>query len=491
MSAMVARAGIMDPKALEFLPGLLAIESEPPAPLPRAMLAMLLLLLAAILIWITVGQLDIIAVAEGKLVPATYLKIVQPAEGGILKEILVNEGDRVTADQVLIRMDARISEADTRIIETGIAQRVLQVQRIDAELHTSSASADDDADGDRVFHPGRDAGLQSPGTATPISAAGIPAEMRAQAEAQYEAHRSAYRAALGTERAALLKAKEELAAAVQVQSKLEALLPTYQQEEAALEQLGKSQLVAQLDVIERRRKRIEIEQDLRAQERTVQSLKALITQSVSRLAQITSQYREQLHNERVEAQSQLDKLVQERAKQQHRNTLLELKAPQDAIVKDLATHTPGAVVSPGTVLLTLVPANELLRAEVMIRNQDIGFVHEGQRAKIKLTAFPFQKYGMIEGVVSHVSADASAVGGDTSADEDAREAGTPVDERRGGLVYKAIVQLQEQRVSVNGMVFTVAPGMQVTAEIHQGRRTVLEYLLSPVQRIAHDAFRER
>lgn len=486
---MTVRALNVDRDALAFLPGILAIESQPPAPLPRAMLFLLLLLLAAMLIWITVGQLDIIAVAEGKLVPATYLKIVQPAEGGILKEILVSEGDRVTTGQVLIRMDARLSEADTNIIETEIGHRALQLQRIDAELGASSRSGDGDVNDDRVFHPGRDAGLQSPRTATLISAAAIPAEMRAQARAQYEAHRSAYNATLGSERAALLKAREELAAAVQVRGKLEALLPTYQQEEAALEQLGKNQLAAQLDVIERRRKRIEIEQDLRAQERTVNSLKALIAQSESRLAQITSEYREQLHNERVEAQSQLDKLVQERAKQQHRNTLLELKAPQDAVVKDLATHTPGAVVSPGTVLLTLVPANELLRAEVMIRNQDIGFVHEGQRAKIKLTAFPFQKYGMIEGVVAHVSADATAVADNAPMEAAARDAEDSGD--GGGLAYKAIVQLEAQQLSLDGKALAVAPGMRVTAEIHQGRRTVLEYLLSPVQRVTHDAFRER
>ncbi len=103
----------------------------------------------------------------------------------------------------------------------------------------------------------------------------------------------------------------------------------------------------------------------------------------------------------------MDKLEQEATKQRHKQTLLELKAPQAGKIKDVATHTIGSVVSPGTILLTLVPGNEPLQAEVMINNDDVGFVHEGQSVKLKLAAYPFQKYGMVEGKVTHVSADAA------------------------------------------------------------------------------------
>ena len=144
-------------------------------------------------------------------------------------------------------------------------------------------------------------------------------------------------------------------------------------------------------VLERERDRIEKEGDLKTQAFAVESLKASIAQSQKRLAQITSNYKQQLHNERVEAQGQLDKLQQEVAKQRHKQTLLELKAPQAGIVKDVATHTIGSVVSPGTILLTLVPKDEPLQAEVMINNDDVGFVREGQSVKVKLAAYPFQK----------------------------------------------------------------------------------------------------
>jgi HlyD family secretion protein len=434
---------------------------------------LIVLLVGMLIAWSAWGQLDIIAVAEGKLVPKTYLKIVQPAEGGILKDILVQEGDRVKAGQVLMRMDRQLAEADSRILDNAIAQRTLQLARIDAEL------------GDRALALTHS--IPSPLAGEGQGEGKINSILIQQVHAQYHARRRAYEDALAEEQAALRKAQEDLAAAEQVREKLATLLPTYKQEEAALARLGERHLAAELDVLGRKRQRIETEQDLKTQERTLASLEAVIAQSDQRLNRITSRYREQLQNERIEAHAELDELLLERAKQQHRNTLLELKAPQDGIVKDVATHTLGAVVSPGTILLTLVPSHETLRAEIMIRNEDIGFVREGQTAKVKLSAYPFQKYGLVQGTVIHISADAGETPIANTNDGD-----SPTDvQQSSALCFKAIVQLEGQALKRDGKRFDLAPGMQVVAEIDQGKRTVLEYLLSPVQKTVFEAGRER
>jgi HlyD family secretion protein len=260
-------------------------------------------------------------------------------------------------------------------------------------------------------------------------------------------------------------------------------LPSYRQEEAAWAKLGEKALAGQLQVVEKRRARIATEQDLKAQTRTVAGLRASIAQSEQRLAQITSHYEEQLHNERIEAQAARDKRHQELAKQAHKNALLELKAPARGIIKDLATHTLGAVVSPGTVLMTLVPAGEILQAEVMVKNEDVGFVHAGQMAKLKIAAYPFQKYGLIEGRVLRVSADAN---------EPAQKETSATDKpSASNRTYKAIVAFEAQAIERDGEHYTLTPGMQVVAEIHQGTRTIFEYLLSPVQGVFHEALRER
>jgi HlyD family secretion protein len=204
------------------------------------------------------------------------------------------------------------------------------------------------------------------------------------------------------------------------------------------------------------------------------------------LSQTVSRYHSELQNERVETEGEYRRLQQEYVKLEHKSGLLELKAPQAGTVKDLATHTVGAVVSPGTVVLTLVPENEPLLAEVMIRNDDVGFAHPGQAVKVKLAAYPFQKYGLLDGEVLHVGPDASEGANPTS---DTSQDTTEKPAAR--LTYKALVGLKSQALEARGQTLKLVPGMQVVAEIHQGRRTVMEYLLSPVQKTLHDSGRER
>jgi hemolysin D len=188
----------------------------------------------------------------------------------------------------------------------------------------------------------------------------------------------------------------------------------------------------------------------------------------------------------VQLQAELAKLREEHAKQAHRNQLLELKAPQAGKVKDVATHTAGAVVSPGTILMSLVPTNEPLQAEVFIKNEDVGFVKEGQQVKIKLAAYPFQKYGVIEGRVVHLGVDAAEAAQTPNANAVREHEPSAL-----ALPYRAIIQLDTQGLTAQNHHFELTPGMQVITEMHQGERTVLEYLLSPVQGTLQEAARER
>ena len=220
----------------------------------------------------------------------------------------------------------------------------------------------------------------------------------AEIEAQYRARRQAYRDALEAEGALLAKAEQDLRVAQETEQKLGKTLPIYRQQAEGWETLAREGYAGKLMALERQRLYLENAQDLKAQSHNIEGLRASIAQSVTRKAQITSNYRQQLHNERVEAEAQRHRAQQELDKQRHRSSLLELKAPQAGIVKDLATHTPGTVVAPGAILLTLVPRDEPLVAEVWINNADAGFVHSGQRARVKIATFPFQKYG-VDGTV--------------------------------------------------------------------------------------------
>ena len=441
--------------ASDFSPPLLRLQTAAPNPLGRKVLWALLLLLAGVALWSWFGKLDIVAVAEGKLVPQSYVKIVQPAESGIVKEILVREGDSVKAGQVVMRMDTLLTDADANSVQSDLQGKRLALRRIDAEL------------ADAPFH----------------TQSGDPAHLAAAAQAQYRADRAAFQAALAEERSHLAKARQDLAAALEVERKFAAVLPHYREQEKAFEKLGRDGFANGVLVSDKRRERIEKEQELATQSHMIESARAGVQQSEMKLAQIDSDYRRQLHVERGEAQRAFDQLSQELAKQTHRKELLELKATQDSVVKDLATHSIGTVVQPGTVLLTLVPRHESLRAEVWLSNDDIGFVKEGQPVRLKFAAFPFQKYGMLEGRVEHIGADASEAG----------QEGTPpaVPGAAPRSTYKALVALDASALEADGTRFPLSAGMQANAEILLGTRTVLEYLLSPMQKAWHEAARER
>jgi HlyD family secretion protein len=439
--------------AEDFAPDLLAIQEQPPARLPRTVGYVTAGLFAALLAWAAFGHLDIVAAAEGRLVPRNYSRVLQPAEAGVLREVLVRDGDVVHAGQVLLRMDTTAASADLGTLQADAALKALSLRRIDAELQG------------KPF----------------MVRAGDPPDVATQVLAQYRARRQSYQDAVAQEQANLQRAQNEFAAGRQQLAKLQATLPLYVQSAQSYQKLVKEGFVSELGANDKLRERIEKEQELKAQEASIAALAAAVEQSRNKLAQIRSSYESQLHNERVELQAQQQKTAGELRKQAYKSGLLELRAPEDGTVKDMATYTPGAVVQPGAVLLNIVPRNEPLFAEVAIRNEDVGFVVPGQRVKVKLQAYPFQKYGMLDGAVEVVSADSSA--------NDPQKAAA---QGQSPQSYKALVRLASQEfTSPAGETLRITPGMVVQAEIHQGERTVLEYLLSPVQKVAAEAARER
>lgn len=454
---MTDPARCLSAEALDFAPGLLSIQESPPARLPRAVMYAVAALFAILLVWAIFGRIDIIASAEGRLVPQTYVKIVQPSDAGIVEEILVHEGQSVAAGQVLMRMDRKLADADRRTVETELALRSLQLRRIDAEL---------------AGHP-------------LAAAAADPPDLYRQVAAQYRERHQAHEDAVAEAQDNLRKTRSEYAAAVETLTKLKEITPILKQQAKAFADMGKDGYAAQVTVRDKQREYLEKAQELKAQAATVDSEAAAVAAAQRQVAQIRSKYRSDLENERVDAEGQYRKLQQDQVKEDHKAALLELRAPQAGVVKDLATHTVGTVVSPGTVLLSLVPENEPLMAEVMIKNDDVGFVYAGQKVKVKLAPYPFQKYGMLNGEVVRVSADATENGSSSSQAKNAN------DKPPAALAYKALVSLDSQVLDAQDEHLKLVAGMQVVAEIAQGRRTVMEYLLSPVEKTLHDSGRER
>lgn len=438
------------PEALDFAPDLLAIQERPPERLPRVLLGCVVALVALLLGWAMFAKLDIIATAEGRLVPIGFTKVVQPADAGVVSEILVKDGDRVKAGQVLLRLDPRLVQADTLALSNDVALRRLTLARIDAEL-----------------------------SERPFSAGAAPAGLAARVEGQYRARRQAFADAIAQETEALNKVRAELRGAQQVLAKLEHTLPVYKQSAESHLKLVQQGFVSELGAAEKVREATERTHDLETQRANVASLLANVAQSERKIAATRSQYRSQLENERVETVAQLNRAGQELSKSQLKAGMLEIRAPNDGIVKDLAVTTHGAVVPAGAVLLNIVPVDEQLQAEVLLKNEDVGFVAAGQPTRLKVAAYPFQKYGLLDGRVAMVSADAA----------DPKSSGS----QQQPLAYRALVRLASASLdsAATGERMALNAGMLVVAEIHQGQRSVMEYLLSPVRKVVQEAARER
>ncbi len=389
--------------------------------------------------------------------PASQVKTVQAADAGIVREIRVRDGDVVRSGQLLLRLDATLNGADAASVEKELALKRISIAAIDAALADKA----------------------------PALAPGDPPALFAQVSQQFAARRLALADAIAQEQQAAQRATNERHAALQVRDKLSHTLPVVSQAADSYAQLHKEGFVGELLAAEKRKDLIEREQDLKAQHATMQALDSAIAQAQQRIVQLRSSFRSQVLTERVEAQAAVERLTQEQAKLGFRSQQLEVRAPADGIVQDFAPTTLGAVVQAGTPLLNLVPQGDRLHAEALLANEDVGFVEIGQAARVKLAAYPFQKYGMLEGKVVQVSADAVDQQATAKAMGAHPMAAPP-------LAYKAVIELDRQSLQLPDRgELKIAPGMAITAEIHQGRRTVMEYLLSPVQRVSSEAGRER
>jgi len=210
-------------------------------------------------------------------------------------------------------------------------------------------------------------------------------------------------------------------------------------------------------------------------------------------AEAGAEYRRERYTELVEAERKAKGLSEDLIRAQHRTALQVLTAPVDGTVQQLAVHTIGGVVTPAQTLLVVVPIESHIEIEAMVLNRDIGFIHAGQDAEIKVDAFNFNRYGLLHGTVMNVSTDSitrdkpvdKSSGADPGAQDESSE---PANQE---LVYAARVSLDRTQMQIDDRLVDLSPGMAVTVEIKTGSRRIISYLLSPLMRYKQDALRER
>jgi hemolysin D len=455
---------------LAFLPAALEIAETPPSPVGRAIGATIILLFCVAVTWAWAGTIDIVAATTGKIVPSGRTKVIQPFETGVVRSIRVQDGQAVKAGDVLIELDPTVNAAERDHLHNDLLAEQLNIAR----LHAALAGADDPT---AAFHPPAGAG------AALISA------QRQLLLNQVTEHRARI-ASLARQQA---QKEAEQGTIVATIHKLEATIPVIQQRVDIRKTLMDKELGSKLTYFEIFQLLVEQQEDLGVRKSHLREAEAAAAAIRETRGQAEAEYRRTLSDELAKAEQKASGLAQDLIKAEQKTKLQLLTSPVDGVVQQLAIHTVGGVVTPAQALLAVVPSDSRLEIEAMISNRDIGFVHAGQEAEIKIDTFSFTRYGLLRGTVLTVSQD--AVIRDRRQDRaDDRALGTQSDtsEPKGQeLNYSARISLDRTRMQIDDRVVDLSPGMAATVEIKTGSRTILSYLLSPLLRYRQEALHER
>jgi hemolysin D len=453
---------------LAFLPAALEIVETPPSPIGRAIGATIIALFLLALAWATLGHVDIVATATGKIVPTGRSKVIQPFETGVVRAIRVANGQTVNAGDTLIELDPTINESELNHIRSDLQSAQLDIARLNAAL----TDTDDPL---AAFRPpeGADRALV--------------ATQRNLLLAQISEHKAKI-AALDGQKA---QKEAELATISATINKLEAVIPTIEERvniRKSLDQYG-----SRLQYFEVLQQLTESQQERLVKKSSLKEAQAAVAAITETRAQTRAEYRRTLFGELTEAKRKAAGLAADLSKAEQRTKLQQLTAPVSGMVQQLAVYTVGGVVTPAQTLMVIVPSDSQLEIEAMVSNRDIGFVHAGDEVQIKVDTFDFTRYGLLHGKVLSVSSDAIVrdTPSDKSNDKQAGAANATSEPKGQELTYAARISVDRTRMRVEDKTVNLSPGMAVTVEIKTGSRRIIGYLLSPLLKYKHDSLRER
>lgn len=470
----------------EFLPAALEILETPPSPIRMAFILFIAILTVSAIAWTWFGKFDIVATAQGKVQPAGRVKVIQSAVMAKVVSSPIVNGSEVKAGEVLVQLDAaeQLAERDALAI-TLAAWRAEAVRR-----HASLAAASV-LDGGRIFEQVRD--IRARTLSFPQD---IPPAIGQREQSIFEADLAQLVSsldALATQRTQQVAEANGLRKAIGVRKTLVATLSERVEMRSTLADKKSGSRASVIDAVEVKQK----------EEAELAELEGRLMQVEASVAVAESEARKQLdsfiadHRQKLsDAARQADEIAQNLIKADSRLSLMTIKSPIDGRVQASAITTMGQIVQPGVELMRVVPEGSRLEIEAYLPNRDIGFVAAGQPAVIKVEAFPFTRFGTIDGTVLHVATDAVPEADAQQLEQAAaKELQTVVPignvQRVQNLVFPITVELLSAGLEVEGRSIPLSAGMAVTVEVKTGERRILEYLFSPIAQVTSEAMGER
>lgn len=414
----------------------------------HAFFVLFVVLVAAFIAWAYYGRLDIVANAHGEVIPSSQVKKVQHLEGGIVRKILVHEGERVTAGQPLVSLEPTRSSADVDELRLRLAGLKADIARLEAERSGADAPAFPD---DLVAaHP----------------------NLVESARGLFDARRARFATKL---KSAQEKVTEEQQRAAEIETRIannQKRLKLLREQVKISEGLMQDQLTNRMRHLDLLRTEARLEGKIAEDRKALPRTRAARDGALADLQGVKDQREEDVRTELEQSRRLFGEYSQRISKYEDSLKRTVLRAPVDGVVKTLYVTTRGGVVQPGGTVAEVVPIDDRLVIKAQLPTGDVGYVSTGQTAKIRLASADAIRFGHITGKVVNVSPDT-------------------LQTRKGMPFYEVRIETKADRFERDGVAFRLVPGVRVTCAIVTGERSVMSYLLDPFVGSMETAFRER
>lgn len=417
----------------EFLPIIAEIEEEPINPAGQIVFWLIITLIFLTGLWLYFGKVDVVVSARGKIIPDGEIKIIQPLETGVIKDILVKEGDFVKKGQILIEIDSSTTQPELNALQKNLKYTKEENKRLNALIKDEKYNA--------------------------------PSGSSVQ-EMLYEYSVEDLKSQLNVKKMEIKQIKEQIKTTKSERENYKKILALNMDKERRLTNV--IDIIALEDLEKVKIENANYRRNIASLNFKIQELLHQEEKIASEYNYIKSNFKTQLLNQLTDKELKEISLESDIEKITFRNTKQRIVSPVDGYINTLMIHTIGGVVTPAKEIISIVPINTQLSAKVRVMNKDIGFIKPNMPVQIKIDTFDFQKYGMIEGIVTEVSKDS-------------------IEDPKEGLVYDVFIKPTTQSLMVDGKQHHISTGMSLTTEIKVGKRRIIEFFIYPIIKYWNEA----
>lgn len=408
----------------EFKPLLSEIEESPVSPLGRFTFWTVVSLIIITILWLIIGKIDIVITARGIAIPDGEAKIIQPLETGVIKEILVKEGDFVRKDQLLVLIDTMTTDAQLKTVKENLETSKEEAKRLEAQ--------------------------------------GLEQKFNSKDEVQknlYIESLKALNSLIGAKNQEIKQIERQIDSNTAQKRDYENQLQSSIDREKRLENV--KDIVAYNDVKEAQDRTIALRESVNRTEAEIKRLQAQKRQIQNEIAQLKADFKAQKLETLIENNKRIKELEASKEQIEFSNINQKITAPVDGYVDKLMVHTIGGVVTPAQELIALTPADIPLLIKATVLNKDIGFIKPDMPVSIKIDTYDFQKYGLLHGKVKSISQNS-------------------IENEELGPVYEIYITLDKNTLIIDGKEQKISTGMTLNAEIEIGKRRIIEFFIYPL-----------